>query len=228
MRTRAGVALAGVCALAVLSGAGATANADELSEKAVKSFMDYAWSLTPKQFSAPDGTVIIIDKAKKGEVVVPVNVARDVIMAGRLSAHAQICDLRDDQVANHRAMMRRQELLQKWTPQQLVYISQLHLTTVMMLTGRIKLVEQDGDKKVLIDETKDHRQTCTEEQKKKVKELVTAYVTASPSPKDVAKLRPPKPAAPPTSTGSVAPASPAPASAADAGKAETPDAASPQ
>ena len=31
--------------------------------------MDYAWSLTPQQFSKPDGTVIQIDKKKKEEVL---------------------------------------------------------------------------------------------------------------------------------------------------------------
>ena len=203
MRTWAGVALAGVCALTGIGGLGAAARADELSEKAVRSFMEYAWSLTPQQFSTQDGGLIVIDKSRKDENMVPVDVARDVIMAGRLSAHAQICELGDDQIANHRAMMRREEVLKKWTPQQMVYISQLHLTTVMMLTGRIKLVEQDGDKKVLIDETKDPRQTCTDEQRKKVKEMITAYVAASPTPQDVAKI--PKPGSAPASTGSVAP-----------------------
>jgi hypothetical protein len=182
MNARAGIVLAGALALSVC-GPVRSANAQELSEGAVRSFMEYAWSLTPQQFSKPDGTVITIDKKKKDEVLVPVDVAREVIMAGRLSAHAQICDLRDEQVSNHRAMMRREEARKKWTQQQLVYISQLHLTTVMLLTGRIKLVEKQGDKEVVVDEGKKRPpQTCTEEQRKKVKELITAYVAESPPP----------------------------------------------
>jgi hypothetical protein len=174
--------LASVSAL-MLMGSVASAGAEELSEKAVKSFMEYAWSLTPPQFSKPDGSVIVIDKTKKNEVLVPVDVARDVIMAGRLSAHAQICDLLDDQISNHRALMRREEAKHKWTPQQMVYMSQLHLTTVMLLTGRIKLVEKEGDKEVVIDDKKEPAATCTDEQRKKVKELITAYVAASPAPR---------------------------------------------
>jgi hypothetical protein len=208
MNTRAGVALAGVTALALM-GSVASAGAQELSEKAVKSFMEYAWSLTPQQFSKPDGSVIVIDKSKKDQVLVPLDVARDVIKAGRMSAHAQICDLGDDQIANHRAMMRREEIKQKWTPQQMVYISQLHLTTLMLLTGRIKLVEKEGDKEVVVDEKKEPAQTCTDEQRKKVKELITAYVAASPPPSAVASIRQPAAAKPPaaaqgapTSTGS--------------------------
>jgi hypothetical protein len=202
MNTRAGVVLAGVSALTLL-GAVAPASAQELSEHAVKFFMEYAWSLTPQQFSKPDGSVIEIDKNKKDEVIVPLDVARDVIKAGRLSAHAQICDLADDQISNHRAMMRREDAKHKWTPQQMVYISQLHLTTVMLLTGRIKLVEKEGDKEVVVDEKKAPAQTCTDEQRAKVKELITAYVAASPPPR-VAAAPPPASGAP-TATGSTTP-----------------------
>jgi hypothetical protein len=187
MNMRAGVVLAGVSAL-TLMGSTASAGAQDLSEHAVRSFMEYAWSLTPQQFSKPDGTVIVIDKHTKAEVEVPIDTAREIIKAGRLSAHAQICDLRDEQILNHRAMMRREEVKQKWTPQQMVYISQLHLTTVMLLTGRIKLVEKQGDKEVVVDEKKEPAQTCSDEQKSKVKELITAYVAASPPIAAVAKL----------------------------------------
>jgi hypothetical protein len=174
--------LGGASAL-LFFGCAVSAKADQLSEKAVKTFMEYAWQLTPQQFSKPDGTVIVIDKTKKKDVFVPIDIARDVIMAGRMSAHAQICNLMDDQIANHRALMRREEAMHRWTPQQMGYMSQLHLTTVMLLTGRIKLVEQQGDKEVVIDDNKDPGQTCTDEQRKKVKELITAYVAASPAPR---------------------------------------------
>jgi hypothetical protein len=200
MNTRAGIVLAGVMAL-TLWGSSAPAGAQELSEHAVRSFMEYAWSLTPQQFSKPDGSVIVIDKNKKAEIEVPIDVARDVIKAGRLSAHAQICDLRDDQVLNHRALMRREEARKRWSQQQLVYISQLHLTTVMLMTGRIRLVEQDGDKQVVVDEKKQPPQTCSEEQRKKIKELITAYVAASPSPNFAAAGKPPAAGAP-VATGS--------------------------
>ncbi|CCB64636.1 MULTISPECIES: hypothetical protein [unclassified Hyphomicrobium] len=206
MNTRAGVVLAGVAALS-LWGSTVSAGAQELSEHAVRSFMEYAWSLTPQQFSKPDGSVIVIDKNKKAQVEVPLDVARRVIMAGRLSAHAQICDLRDEQVQNHRALMRREEATRKWTQQQLVYISQLHLTTLMLMTGRIKLVEQEGDKQVVVDEKKSPPQTCTPEQKEKVKELIEAYVASSPPPNFAqAGQKPPAGAPPaagaPVSTGS--------------------------
>jgi len=153
----------------------------ELSEKSVRTFMSYAWSLVPQQFTPPNGKKIIIDKSKPKEVMVPLDVAREVIRVGRMSAHAQICDLAEEQTKNYRSLMKRQSLKGKWTPQQMVYISQLHLTTVMLLTGKIKVTVKDGDKEVVVDDgSKSQAQTCSDEQRAKVKEVITAYVKAGP------------------------------------------------
>ena len=172
------VVLAGVAAL--LPGA-VIASEGELSDKSVQIFMEYAWSLTPQQFSKKDGTVIVVDKAKPEQAMVPIDIAREVIRVGRISAHAQVCNLPEDQTLNHRSLMRRETDKKKWTDQQTLYINQLHLTTVMLLTGKIKLVEKDGDKEVVVDEKQAPQQTCTDEQRQKVKELIAAYVKAGPS-----------------------------------------------
>ena len=229
MKSRAGKVLAGAAALAFLIPV-ASASAQDLSEKAVASFMDYAWSLTPQQFSRPDGTTVLIDKKKRDEVMVPVDVAREVIKAGRLSAHAQICDLRDAQIANHRSLMRREEEKKKWTEQQLVYISQLHLTTVMLLTGKIRLVEKQGDKEVIVEEGKAPAASCTDEQKKKVNEMIVAYVKAGPQPKVAAPAAAPADGAPvpaAATAGAAAAAAPAAAPAAGAAPAAKQPAAAP-
>ncbi len=171
--------------------AAAPAHAQELSEKATVTFMEYAWTLTPERFTKPNGETILIDKTKRAEVTIPLDVAREVIRAGRLSAHAQACGLAQEQGENHSSLMRRQSLSKKWTPQQMVYINQLHLTVVMLLTGRIKLVEKaEGgdaakskapDKEVVVaQEPEKAAQTCSAEQKTKVKELIAAYVKTGP------------------------------------------------
>jgi hypothetical protein len=169
--------------------AAAPAVAQELSEKATMTFMEYAWTLTPERFTKPNGETIIIDKSKRAEILVPLDVAREIIRAGRLSAHAQACSLAQEQGENHDSLMRRQLQSKKWTPQQLVYINQLHLTVVMLLTGRIKLVEKAEDKTgkpapdkevVVAQEPEKAAQTCTAEQKAKVKELIAAYVKTGP------------------------------------------------
>jgi hypothetical protein len=165
----------------VASVVGAPASAQELSEKATRAFMEYAWSLTPEAFTKPTGETILIDKKKKAEVLVPLDTAREVIRAGRLSAHAQVCELAQDQADNHNSLMRRELASNKWTPQQIVYINQLHLTVVMLLTGRIKLVEKDGGKDVVIEEGTKQSQTCSAEQKQKIKEMIAAYVKSGPA-----------------------------------------------
>ena len=170
----------GFVALAVTAVA-APVSAQELSDKSIHSFMEYAWSLVPQQYSKPDGTVIIVDKRKKDESMIPVDAAREVIRVGRLSAHAQVCELKADQLDNHQSLMSREAAKKTWTPQQMLYINQLHLTTVMLLTGKIKLVEHDGDKDVVVEEGKNTVPTCSEEQRAKVKELITAYVKTGPA-----------------------------------------------
>lgn len=180
--------------------AAAPAAGQELSEKSVRTFMEYAWSLVPAKFTKPDGAVVEIDKKKKEQVLVPLDVAREVIRVGRLSAHAQVCELGEEQVLNYRSLMKRESEKKKWSEQQMIYINQLHLTTVMLLTGKIKLVEKDGDKEVVVEESKSNAQTCSAEQRAKVKELIMAYVSTGP------KLAAPAAAAPPAPATASAPA----------------------
>lgn len=198
---RAGIqgAIALAAVLALSGGARAT---QALSEKSVKAFMDYAWSLTPHKFTRPDGRTIEIDKTDRSKVEIPIEIAREVIMAGRRTAHAQICELVEDQVNNYRSLMKRESEKKKWTDQQMIYINQLHLTTVMLLNGKIKLVEQlDGGKEVVVEEGKpSEAKTCTDEQRKKVRDSIAAYVKSGP----------------PLATASSSPAAPSPATPASA------------
>jgi hypothetical protein len=172
---RIGAIMLGVCMLAIPS------SAQEISDKAVKSFMEYAWSMTPAKFTKPDGKTIEIDKKNRTTVEVPQDVARDIIKAARLSAHAQTCNLPEEQVLNYRSLMKREENKKKWSEPQMIYINQLHLVTVMLLNGKLQLVEtQDGKEPKIIEEPKQKVATCTDEQAKKVKELITAYVKSGP------------------------------------------------
>jgi hypothetical protein len=180
---KAGMSLIGTVLLAA-GMAVPNASAQELSDKSVKSFMDYAWALTPAQFTKPDGEKVIIDKKKREDSMVPMDVAREVIKVGRMTAYAQVCELTDDEIMNYRSLMLRESQKNKWSKQQMIYINQLHLATVMLMTGKLKLVEKDateGGKEVAVDEKKPIAQTCTPEQRDKVKETIQAYVKTGPS-----------------------------------------------
>lgn len=171
----------------VVASHAAHASAQGLSDKAVDTFMRYAWSLTPKKFTKPNGESIVIDRTKKEDIMVPPAKAREIILVGRLTAHASICDLPEAQVQNYRSMMRREQNSNNWTEQQIVYINQLHLTTVMMLTGKIQLVEKQGEKEVVIDEKKAKVAECTPEQREKVKNRIIEYLKSEPKATPVAK-----------------------------------------
>ena len=177
------VATAMLAPMVALSLLAAPAAAQDISDKTVSSFMNYAWGLTPARFTKPDGTTVDIDKNDRAKAEVAIDVAREVIRAGRLTAHAQMCELPNEQVQNYQSLMRREDGKKKWSEQQMIYINQLHLATVMMLTGKIKLVEASEDGKpaeVKIEANPADAKTCTDEQRTKVKDLIIAYVKTGP------------------------------------------------
>ena len=180
---RAGVAL--VCAAAIVAGSAvsALAQAKELSDKSVQTLMRYACIQIPEKFTTPQGKTIEVDKTKSSDTIVPMDTARDVIRAARLSAYAQMCELPEEQRANYQTLMRREEAKSKWTDQQMLFINQLHLFTMMTLTGKVQLVEKDGDKQVVVQEGKQAKAaTCSDTEKKKVQEQIMAFVAANPVP----------------------------------------------
>lgn len=177
-RRRGALALAAV----MLLGAGqAVAQTKEMSDKSIETLINYAWVITPPKFTTPDGKTIEVDKSKRDQVVVPLDVAREVVKVGRLSASAQICGLPEEQAANYQTMMAREQAKKKWSDQQILFISQLHLFTVMMMTGGVKVVdsgEKGGDKEIVIDNKKLEKpkaDACSDAERGKVKEQLAAY-----------------------------------------------------
>jgi hypothetical protein len=184
---RCASASAGFVLAALLSVAGSATGAaqnKDLSDKSVQLLMQYAWALTPPKFTAPDGKTIEIDKTKPKDVVVSLDVAREVIRVARLTAYAQLCELLEEQRANYQTLMRREEAKATWTDQQLLYISQLHLFTVMTLTGKVQIVEKEGDKQVVVqDSAKTTKaESCTDTERQRVKTQIVAYINAAPTP----------------------------------------------
>lgn len=191
MRTKTMAGIAGVAAILLAATAASTvpAAAQELSEKSVRTFMDYAWSMTPNKFTKPDGKTVVIDKSNRDAVEVPIDMAREVIKVARMTAHAQMCDLAEDQVLNYRSLMKREDEKKKWSEGQMIYINQLHLVTVMLLNGKLQLVEtEDGKEPKVVEEGKAPAKTCTAEQRQKVKEIITAYVKSGPPVQAIAPL----------------------------------------
>ncbi|MEZ5924667.1 MAG: hypothetical protein R3D57_09810 [Hyphomicrobiaceae bacterium] len=176
MKALAGLAW-GLALLAVIGHGAPAQAADKLSDKSIKVLMDWAWLTLPNKFTTPEGKVIVVDKTKKDEVIVPIDVARHIIEIARLSAHAQICQLVDKQVENYQTLMRVEEKKKIWTDQQMLYIHNLHTFTVQLLAGGIKVTIEDGATKIDRDTGPAADPVeCSEDQKKNVEAEINAYL----------------------------------------------------
>jgi hypothetical protein len=197
--TVAGLPIAVAGALAALC-VSAPAAAQGLSDTFVVKMMEYAWAMTPERFTM-DGNTIVIDKKKKDTVLVPTETAREIIKVGRLTAHAQMCQLRDEQVMNYKSFKLREEAKNKWSDQQKIFMNQLHMVTVMLLVGKLKIVQLDENNKQVSVEEKEFSdaKTCSPEQAAKVKDAIMAYVKTGPSLTSSATAAPPAASATTTS-----------------------------
>ncbi len=177
---KAGLVLVGGILLIGGSAGPLRAQNKELSDKSVMTLMRYAWSMVPDKFTTPLGKTIVVDRSKPSESLVPMETAREVIHVARLSAYAQLCDLAEEQRANYQTFMRREQERGKWTDQQMLFINQLHLFTVMTLTGKVQLVEKNGDKQVVVQEGKPIKtESCSDTEKKKIQAQIMAFVNAN-------------------------------------------------
>jgi len=78
--------------------------------------------------------------------------------------------------------MRREMAKSKWSDQQLLYISQLHLFTVMTLTGKVSIVQKEGDEQVVVQEGKAPKtESCNDTERQRVKAQITTYINAAPA-----------------------------------------------
>ena len=141
--------------------------------------MDWAWLTLPNKFTTPEGKVIVVDKNKKAEVVIPIDVARHIIEIARLSAHAQICQLVDKQVENYQTLMKSEEKKKQWTDQQMLYIHNLHTFTVQLLAGGMKVTIEEGETKIEKDSGPAAEPVeCSDDQKKKVVDEIDQYISS--------------------------------------------------
>jgi len=169
--------------MALLSVGPAAAQEKDLSDNSVKVLMKWAWTMLPEKFTPPNGKTIVVDKKKKQDVEVPLEVAREAVKVGNASAQAQLCSLWEEQQANYDTLMLRQRTAGKWSDQQLLYIQKLHQVTVMIMTGKITITEKEGDVIVNQRDAKTNiTQPCDDANKQKVKTQIANYINSGPSP----------------------------------------------
>ncbi len=151
----------------------------ELSDKAVRTLAGIAYLQVPDKIKDGDGKVFEIDKSDPKKIIVPVEDARHIIKVARLSAHAQICDLADLQAANYLTMMAEERAKKKWSKVQMLYISRLHLFTVMWLTGKAQVTDVSKDGKKTERKTDQKQFKCSKAEREKVRKEIEHYVSTS-------------------------------------------------
>ena len=167
-----------ILSLSLMAG---TAAAEEKQKKPIKDstvkiLMNFAFSLMPEVYTGADGKKIAIDKKKPDEVLVPVDDARRIIIVAVRSARAQNCDLKVMQTLNHNAMVKYETIFKNWTLKQKLFINQLHLFTVLYMTGNVKIEEGETESKSETEAEKDVKISCSEEQKKQVQKSIDEYL----------------------------------------------------
>jgi hypothetical protein len=184
MSTKTGIGLVCAAVMALLSAGAALAQEKGPSDKSVQTFMRYAWGLLPEKFTPPNGKTILVDKKKPKEIEVPLEVAREAVRVGYFSAQAQLCNLMEEQQANYDTLMLRQRAAKQWSDQQLLFIQKLHQVTVMIMTGKIMIVEKEGDVTVSQREAKTNvSQECKDTERQRVKTQIAKYINAAPAAK---------------------------------------------
>ncbi len=192
MNNKAGLSLAGALML-TFGFAWAPASAQELSDLAVRKYMEWAWQQLPDKFTEADGEIIEFDKTKRDTILVPVDTAREVIMAGWRSVRAQVCELPEDQRANFESLKARENAKKKWTKQQTKFMLMLHMTVMQLMQGKIKITVREGKNVVSEEELPSKAvKPCADGERDKLKETIAAYVKAGPP---LPKAPPAKPAA---------------------------------
>ncbi|MBU1210630.1 MAG: hypothetical protein KJ587_05060 [Alphaproteobacteria bacterium] len=172
------------------------ANSNQISDKTVKTLMAYAWDSVPPQITLRSGKVIKFDRTNRASIELPLDAAKEVIVAAYRSYEAQICGLQPAMVANRDAMMARLLQQNKFSDQQVQYANLLHAFVVAYTSGKVELRYIDPDKKeVKITDIPPEKvvepKKCSDELRKSVDERIYSYYKSTPGlevkPADVAE-----------------------------------------
>jgi len=113
------------------------------SDRAVRVLVSYTWQTMPKEIQKPDGSMVTVEGQDVDKFMIPMEDARRVVMIANRTADAQLCDLPQHQVANHRTLMKKETDSKRWSDEQLAFIHMLHLVTVGTRTAD-RIEARDG------------------------------------------------------------------------------------
>lgn len=160
------------------------------SDRAVRVLVSYTWQTMPAEIQKPDGTMVAVKGKDVDKFMIPMEDARRVVLVANRTAEAQICNLPQHQVANHRTLMKKETESKRWSDEQLAFIHMLHLVTVGTRTAdKIEAseggVEKDKSEEAEAQEMKEiikreQRYNCPDAKREIVRQEIEAYVGHAP------------------------------------------------
>lgn len=162
----------------------------QISDQSVNWYIQFVWNNLGAQFSERDGSVVRINKNKKDEVVVPIDVARDVIVGGWRGARTRICDLSDEFNVNFELTRANANKKGNWTPQQRHFMKALFQRVVQLNSGKTKVVVSE-DGKVVEEKVVKSKviKECTDEERESLRKEIKAMVIKANAEKGGAKAK---------------------------------------
>lgn len=147
------------------------------SDRTVRVIMGWAFAAVPETVKR-DGKEVKLDRSNPNDFYIPVDDARRIIRVAMRSANADLCGLNDLERRNFLKLMANEKSLNKWTPNQITFIKQLHIATGLVITGA-GTAGKDAEK--ADDASKDARgkYQCSVEERERVKAAIEAYLQKS-------------------------------------------------
>ena len=175
-----------VCLFVCLSGALAPAQAQGkgISDASASALMNDTWYAMPAQYTRRSSEVIVVDKTKKQEVVVPLEKGKEVIHAAYRSGKAHYCGMLEEYEANFKTLLSREHASGRWTKQQFLYIEMLHNYTMQFSLGKIRIkLGEDGKKDFeVIEKGPLWTKPCTDDDRKIISSQILAFIKANAAP----------------------------------------------
>lgn len=157
-----------VLIVAALLLASPAAAEDEKSKKLEVAY-ELTWKQMPSSCRFKKYGTVKLDRTKRGDYELPVDLGEEAFRVGRLRAHTLLCGLKEENVGVLCAFLKKNE--KRLSPRQVMFARELTLTTVELLTGDVRV----GDKVV-----KAQPKPCTPDIKKKVKAVADMYLKEVP------------------------------------------------
>lgn len=144
------------------------------SDRTVRVIMGWAFVAVPETVKR-DGKVVKLNRENPKDFYIPLEDARRIIRVSARSANANLCGMNKLEARNFLKLMSSEKKLNKWTPDQLIFIQQLHIATGLVMTGSGKAGEDVKKADDAKDDARD-KHKCTDEERARIKASIEDYI----------------------------------------------------